>query len=68
MFFYAIYFIQYSTMLKTDTVNSFTGLGFSLEKLFIVIQVEAKSWKNEFAYSYDRWSYTHVSKIISTVF
>lgn len=61
MFFFAVYFIQHSTVLQKDTINGLTDNNFKIEKLFITIQVEAKSYKNEDHETYERWSYAHVS-------
>lgn len=42
-------------------------MGFKIEKLFLTIELVAKSWKNDDEDKPERWPYSHVSTFNSSV-
>lgn len=64
---YYTYINLYYTILQETTVTELVEMGFKIEKLFLTIELVAKSWKNDDEDKPERWPYSHVSTFNSSV-
>lgn len=54
-------------MFQENTIAIYQRLRFPLDKVFLTIEVVVKTWKNENAPFYERWSYKSVINLLKFV-